>query len=361
MSISKSIHKRVKRDRAGNETGHVWRAKYRDHDGKEHTRHFTRKADATAWLDTQTAGLVTGTHISPTDQTTTMRQWTAVWLTGYATRSSTQRQARTHIKRINAQFGDMRLGDIKASHINAWTKSLTDEGLAQSTVHALYRRLVQILAAAVEDRLIPRSPAGRKTSVPGGKQRIHAPTTDQVWDIYEAFPDHLKVSVLLAAFAGLRVAEVCGLRVADVAFLHREIRPAVQYGDQPLKTEASRWAIPLSDSLSAALSEHIRQWSGDSDTVLADPWSHQPIGPWTIERAFRKARPDAEMHFHDLRHYFASLLIAGGADVKVVQRRMRHEKAKTTLDTYTHLWPDSDEKSRATVEAVFAKRLADAG
>jgi len=41
-------------------------------------------------------------------------------------------------------------------------------------------------------------------------------------------------------------------------------------------------------------------------------------------------------------HYFASLLIAHGADVKTVQARLRHGSAKTTLDTYGHMWPDKD-------------------
>lgn len=49
--------------------------------------------------------------------------------------------------------------------------------------------------------------------------------------------------------------------------------------------------------------------------------------------------PDG-FRFHDLRHYFASLLIASGADVKTVQARLRHASAKTTLGTYGHLWPD---------------------
>jgi hypothetical protein len=57
-----------------------------------------------------------------------------------------------------------------------------------------------------------------------------------------------------------------------------------------------------------------------------------------------------------LRHYFASLLIAGGADVKVVQARLRHASAKTTLDTYGHLWPDHDESTRAAVDAVLQDR-----
>ena len=57
---------------------------------------------------------------------------------------------------------------------------------------------------------------------------------------------------------------------------------------------------------------------------------------------------------HDLRHYFASLLIASGADVKTVQARLRHASAKTTLDTYGHLWPDRDESTRAAIEAAFS-------
>ncbi len=50
------------------------------------------------------------------------------------------------------------------------------------------------------------------------------------------------------------------------------------------------------------------------------------------------------------------LLIASGADVKVVQARLRHASAKTTLDTYGHLWPDSDDSTRAAIEAVMAAR-----
>jgi integrase len=61
---------------------------------------------------------------------------------------------------------------------------------------------------------------------------------------------------------------------------------------------------------------------------------------------------------HDLRHYFASLLIASGTDIKTVQARLRHASAKTTLDIYGHLWPDRDESTRAAVDAVLATRVA---
>ncbi|SDO66219.1 hypothetical protein SAMN05428965_4705, partial [Geodermatophilus sp. DSM 45219] len=46
-------------------------------------------------------------------------------------------------------------------------------------------------------------------------------------------------------------------------------------------------------------------------------------------------------------------------EVKVVQHRLRHGSAKTTLDTYGHLWPDSDESARAAVGAVLAARAGD--
>jgi hypothetical protein len=54
--------------------------------------------------------------------------------------------------------------------------------------------------------------------------------------------------------------------------------------------------------------------------------------------------------------YFASLLIASGADVKTVQARLRHVSAKTTLDISGHIWPDHDESTRAAVDAVLTAR-----
>ena len=74
--------------------------------------------------------------------------------------------------------------------------------------------------------------------------------------------------------------------------------------------------------------------------------AESPVPLWAVSQA----------RFHDLRHYFASLLIAAGLDVKVVQTRLRHASATTTLNTYGHLWPDSDESSRAAVAVAMATR-----
>jgi len=63
-----------------------------------------------------------------------------------------------------------------------------------------------------------------------------------------------------------------------------------------------------------------------------------------------------DFRYHDLRHYPAGLLIASGADVKVLPARLRHASAKTTLDTYGHLWPDTDDSTRAAIDSVMAAR-----
>jgi integrase len=78
----------------------------------------------------------------------------------------------------------------------------------------------------------------------------------------------------------------------------------------------------------------------------------------------RKARSEvkglpAGFRYHDLREYFASLHVASVGDVKVVQARLRHASAKTTLDTYGHIWPDRDESARAAVHAVLIAYLTE--
>lgn len=341
-----------------------YRARYRDAANREHARHFVRKVDAQRWLDEETANLVTGRYIDPKARKVTVEEWCEKWLAGYATnRTSTVRQAGVHIARIRQEFGPLPLGAIRPNMVKTWLSRLNKEGLKESYIFALHNRLSQLMTDAVHDGLVTANPCSRRTSPGGGKPRPYVATTEQVWELYERFEERYRVAVLLGAFAGLRVGEVCGLRRTDVDFEAREVQPAVQYPAAPLKTEMSREAVPVAGALLDALP---RPAVDGPVTVLAHGDGSQ-VSTWAIERQVRAHRGKVEglpvdFRFHDLRHYYASLLIASGSDVKVVQHRLRHSSAKTTLDTYGHLWPDSDESTRSATEGVIAamiKKAAD--
>ncbi len=343
--------------------GSSWRARYRHPDtGAEYQKTFERRVDGQRWLREQQTALDKGAWLDPKSARTTVGQWCQTWLDGYGTRrASTVRQARVHVDRIVAAFGPMPLSAVRPSHVKAWTAQLRAEGLADSYVYALHARLSQVFSDAVHDGLVPRSPCSRRTSPGAGRQRAYVATTEQVWALHDAMPGHLRAGVLLGAFVGLRLAEACGLRVSDVDFMRGVVHPAVQYPADPLKTETSRTAVPIPQDLAAELSAHVAAMpAGRAETLLRNEWG-APLAPWTLERAFRAARSrvdglPAGFRYQDLRHYFASLLIASGADVKVVQARLRHASAKTSLDCYGHLWPDRDDSTRAAVARVLAAR-----
>ena len=339
-----------------------WLARYVDDRGREHTKAFKRKVDATRWLDSQTAAIVSGTHVAPRDAQLTVQQWCGMWMEGYkVNRESSVRSARVHIRQIVDEFGGMPLSALRPSEVKTWVARLHADGLEQSYVYALHARLSQIMSDAVHDGVLGRNPCSRRTSPPMGKAKVYVATTEQVWAIHDAMPDHLRVAVLLGAFAGLRVAEVSGLHVSDVDFIRGVVHPKQQWPSKPLKTPGSDQPIPIPQDLALLLAASVKKYGG-GDMMVTNGGGTDRCGPWIIERAMRDVREKIDglpegFTFHDLRHYLASLLIAKGADIKTVQARMRHASARTTLDTYGHLWPDADESTRSAIGAVIAERM----
>jgi integrase len=204
-----------------------------------------------------------------------------------------------------------------------------------------------------------RARGKRPSSAAAGPVPPPTATTEQLWALYDVMPERLRAAVLRGALAGLRLAESCGLRVSDVDFMRGVVFPRMQYPAEDLKTEISRTPIPVGQSLALQLSSHVKKWPGETLLIGADGGQ---LSPWALERAVRTARKKVEglpagFRYHDVRHYFASLLIAHGADVKTVQARLRHGSAKTTLDTYGHLWPDKDESTKAVIDAVVDSKF----
>jgi integrase len=63
---------------------------------------------------------------------------------------------------------------------------------------------------------------------------------------------------------------------------------------------------------------------------------------------------------HDLRHFYVSGLIRAGCDVVTVQRALGHSSAAITLTTYSHLWPDANDRTRRAAGELMDQSLATA-
>ncbi|MGH9063356.1 MAG: tyrosine-type recombinase/integrase, partial [Acidimicrobiales bacterium] len=115
--------------------------------------------------------------------------------------------------------------------------------------------------------------------------------------------------------------------------------------------------VPTPDVVLGGLAGHLgRHPVGEWGLVFTDnlgrPIRRNRFGEvWAAAVARAGLAPGT--HFHELRHYYASLLIHHGASVKVVQARLGHATAVETLDTYGHLWPDSEDQTRAAVQGVL--------
>ena len=76
-------------------------------------------------------------------------------------------------------------------------------------------------------------------------------------------------------------------------------------------------------------------------------------------QAVSRAGLPAGTRFHDLRHFYASALIAANLNPKVIQARLGHASITETMDTYGHLFPDAEDLGRGTIDAVLGTALAE--
>jgi integrase len=129
------------------------------------------------------------------------------------------------------------------------------------------------------------------------------------------------------------------------------------------KTRSSVRTVPMPQVVVDALAAHIAAYPpGEHGLLFTNTRGGMPNRD-DMARAFRAAALEAGApdgtRLHDLRHYYASLLIRHGESVKVVQARLGHASATETLDTYSHLWPDAEDLTRSAVDDVLGAAVAD--
>jgi integrase len=187
-----------------------------------------------------------------------------------------------------------------------------------------------------------------------------------VLELAAAIPPRYRVGVALGAGAGLRFGEATGLTAPRVNFLQRRLQVLEQAQNgalAPLKTAASRRTVPVGDWVLEEISAHLQRYGTGPDQIIMSNAGGRIIRRNAFGDSWRAAVKAAGLppgtRFHDLRHFYASALIAANLNPKVIQARLGHATIAETMDTYGHLFSDSEDLGRGAVDDALAAALAE--
>ena len=259
-------------------------------------------------------------------------------------------------------LGARRLVSVRPSEVQGWAADRA-RLLAPSTMRLLLGLVRSVFAAAVLDRLIASSPVVKVTLPRAEDERVVPPTVDQVRNLADAMPPRYRAMVTVQAGLGLRLGELLALRAQDVNFLGRTVRVEGQIvsgsrvRSEP-KTPRSRRTLPLPAVVGEALAAHMARFPPAADGTLftnrdGRPLTHMHYGTTTFRKAVGKAGLPAGTTSHDLRHHYASVLLAAGESVVAVAERLGHENATLVLTTYGHLLPGSEDRTRRAIDSAW--------
>jgi integrase len=340
--------------------GH-WKARYRDAARREHARHFARKIDAQRWLDDVTSSVVTGTYTDPRTSRITLAHWAAQWLAGQVHLKATGLTRVEGIVRLYVvpRWGATRLRDVSHAEVQAWVTELMAGGLSASSVQRAHGILSQMLDLAVRDRRLPANPAKGvrlPRKLPKPRRFLTAGQVEAL--VIECEPYGLVVRFL--AYTGLRWGEMAALRVRDIDPLRRRMHIArsVTENNGRLIFDTTKTGEARTVPLPAFLAEQVAvsvAGKGPDDLVFEGTrggvlrngnFNRRTFGPAA------KAIGEPALTPHGLRHTAASLAIAAGGNVKVVQQMLGHATASMTLDLYGHLFPDQLDDVADRLDAI---------
>ena len=250
--------------------------------------------------------------------------------------------------------------------------------LSDKTISEYHRLISSILTAAVQWQVIPSNPCNRVK--PPRVERKEAVALDEkqaaeLISCLQSEPLKYRTAVMLTLYTGLRRGEVCGLEWSDIDFKNNliSINKAVVYTsatgvhENQTKTKSSERVINIPEAMTALLklykSEYLKR-----RLALGDQWIETGkvftnergglLSPDTLSTWFKKfVRKNnlPDIHYHNLRHTAATLLIAGGADIATVSKRLGHADKTTTLNIYTHAIKSADKAAADMLHDILTK------
>ena len=272
-------------------------------------------------------------------------------------------------------IGAIHLGKLTSNDIAALLNRKEEEGLSPRTRQYIRAILRMALNYAVDENLIGRNVVLKAPKPRVERHEVRVLSLDEARRLLDAAKgDRFEALYTVALGLGLRQGEALGLRWDDVDFtegtLH--VRRSLQRIEHKLqlvqpKTDNSRRTIAMPNETILALREHRRRQL--EEQVAAVVWEdHQlvfttskgtPLEKSGLTKRFRKLLEVAglpPMRFHDLRHSCASILLAQGVPMNVVQRVLGHSSISVTVDIYGHLLPTAKQEAAAIMDAILTGR-----
>lgn len=250
-----------------------------------------------------------------------------------------------------------------------------DKPLAPKTIKHCYTALKSIFSFAMLCDIIQQNPMDRVGAPKLEKKKVDVLSTDDIkrflftLDMKET-PIDFRCMCLTLIGTGVRRGELMGLQWGDIDFTANTIQIKRNVVYTPLsgvqistpKTHSSFRTIPMIDILAYTLLEYKQTLCSSRDTDFVfqkEGYPEQPRDPNTITRRlkrFMKSHNFPDMSPHDLRHTFATQLLANSSDIKSTQKILGHSDSATTLNFYVS---ESDEQMRTAANKLsnnwFAK------
>lgn len=351
----------VEKDPTRRRTPYVVR--WRDESGRQRKRGFARKVDADRYRAEVEHKLNTGEYVDPSAGRITFEAYAEQWRAMQPHRPNTAARTRSQLaSHVYPVLGKRPLAQIRASELQAFVTGLP---LSPGSVRPVWATVRAIFAAAVRDRRIPFDPCDRIKLPELPRRQIVPLTVEQLGQLAAAMPDRYRALVTVGAGTGLRQGELFGLQVADVDFLRRtltverQVQPVTGGGVEPcpLKNRASYRTIPVGRVVVDTLAAHLAAYPATGTAYVFRDDQGRPLHRNRFNRHVwapaRQAAGLPDVTCHDLRHFYASALIRAGLSVKVVSTRLGHANAAMTLNTYAHLWPDDEDRTRQAIDNLF--------
>ena len=256
----------------------------------------------------------------------------------------------------------LRLKDIDRRQIDDWYRHRHPAG------GNMFRRCCELLRAMLRDASDPDRDGG--PLIDGNPYRLPLPrldepashaappaTPEQLKGLYEAFPEYTRLSVLLSALVGgLRISEVCALKVGDIDLDRRTLtvgRAAtrddhglgrVRVG--PTKTKGSRRTVTIPDRIIPIIRRHLAAHCSDDPDAFLFPSRNDKttfVSPRTLTTQMQTARVKVgrpDLTFHMLRASHATMYMVEGGTLREAMDQLGHTTERVAIRHYQRIVPD---------------------